>query len=609
MNAANKISRFASGRYPPPGASAIADSIRARRGPRGLTPLDRTLLHVPPVAQGWNSLLGAIRTKGALPGDVRELMILRVAAVNRAAFEWIQHEHVGRSHGLTTAQLYVIRDTSAPLPPAKGILSALQTSALRFADASTRNVKVSKEITDDLHRDLLEWMRENDQGSGDVAEADRLQDLYVEAAAVVATYNMVSRFLVTTDVAGLSDDEVPWPIERKEHFVPIPSETDPSTTSHTIHAVTLIHSPTAPWVVFANSLLTDLTMWSYVIPYLLPDAPSPSSPTSSSPVSLEAQPYNILIHSQRGHGQSTLPALSPSARQATIPHLAYDIAHLIHALSIQTPIHALIGVSQGGATSLAFSSLSSFFPSSSLPSPLPTAKAIVACDTSPRTPGGNKAAWEERASLAYRTRFTFDTYASLASSTSTTANPTAGLDDEYATKLGLSRLASVTIPRWFPTGSSLSSSTPSSPTSASSPSSPTMLHPERAAWVSSLITDTPPRGFVAGAQALAEYDLLSTPTAPSSPDSGVEGGILHPSNNTTGGDATLPKVLLLAGSLDGAGKVGQGLRNLAEKWAGVRGERGEGGVRYVEVESSGHLPMIDEPEKWWSVVGSFLQQV
>jgi hypothetical protein len=63
------------GRCPPPGASVIADKIRERRGARGLTPLDVTLLHVPEIADGWNSLLGAVRTKGRLPPDVRELMV------------------------------------------------------------------------------------------------------------------------------------------------------------------------------------------------------------------------------------------------------------------------------------------------------------------------------------------------------------------------------------------------------------------------------------------------------------------------------------------------------------------------------------------------------
>ncbi|KXN82951.1 hypothetical protein AN958_02034 [Leucoagaricus sp. SymC.cos] len=132
---AEKQSKWIPGRYPPPGTSPIGDAIRKRRGERGITALDAALLHAPPIAEGWNTLLGAVRTNGSIGGDVRELMILRVAAINGAAYEWIHHEPVGRQHGLTTAQLYIIRDIGAPLPPAQGILNPLQTTALTFADA------------------------------------------------------------------------------------------------------------------------------------------------------------------------------------------------------------------------------------------------------------------------------------------------------------------------------------------------------------------------------------------------------------------------------------------------------------------------------------------
>ncbi|KAF8629799.1 hypothetical protein AX15_003270 [Amanita polypyramis BW_CC] len=550
-------SRLVPGRHPQPGVSPVADLIRQRRGHRGLTPLDAVLLHVPPVAEGWNLLLGAVRTKGALPGDVRELMILRVAAINKAKFEWDQHEPVGRGAGLTTPQLYIIRDTSTPLPPAKGILTPLQTAALRFADASTRDVRVPKDVTDDLIHELRNLVKENRLESA-VGEVERAEDLFVEAAAVAASYNMVSRFLVSTDVAGLSDSAASWGVHREEHFIPIPSEIDPTTHTHKIHVVTLTISPDAPWVVFANSLLTDLTMWNYVVPFFLQSK------------------FNILLHSQRGHGQSTLPPASPSIRQTTIPSLAYDIAHLIHALQIRTPIHALIGVSQGGAATLAFTALPAFFPSTSLPSPLPTAKSIIACCTSVGTQAGNKSAWEERASLAYGAKISFEAYPP--SSSASPSEPS--LDNEYAAQLGMSKLASITIPRWFPTNSPLSSS------------SSTTQHPERASWVSSLIKHTPSRGFIAGAQALAGYDLLS--------ESNLDSGILGTSFNTP----EAPRVLLLAGSLDGGGKIGQGLRDLAERWANVRE-----GIKYVEVEESGHLPVIDQPERWWSVVSEFLRNV
>jgi hypothetical protein len=136
-----------------------------------------------------------------------------VAALNGAAFEWIHHEHVGRACGLTTAQLYVIRDTVTPLPPSSGILSALQVSALMFADASTKTVKVEKKIVDALMKDLEDLVQ---QGSNVSNVEEIVQDLLVETATVVATYNMVSRFLMSLDIGCMSDDVVPWPLERRE---------------------------------------------------------------------------------------------------------------------------------------------------------------------------------------------------------------------------------------------------------------------------------------------------------------------------------------------------------------------------------------------------------
>ncbi|RDB19303.1 3-oxoadipate enol-lactonase 2 [Hypsizygus marmoreus] len=528
--ATNKASRLIPGRYPPPGTSPIADAIRVRRGARGVTPLDAALLHVPPVAGGWNSLLGAIRTKGNLPGDVRELMILRVAAINNAAFEWIHHEHVGRDNGLTTAQLYVVRDTDTPLPPSGAILSPLQTSALLFADASTREVKVRKSVTDALLKDLESWARQSNPENVE----ETTQDLLVEAAAVVATYNMVSRFLVSLDVAGMSDDEVPWPLERKEHFVPVPSPTD---ATHTIHAITLISSSSAPWIVFANSLLTDLSMWSYLIPYLLSGAPEP--------VPSESRTYNILIHSQRGHGLSTLP---PSPASSVITSFASDISHLLASLNIPTPVHAIVGVSQGGATALAFSRT---FPH--------LARSVVACDTSAKTPAGNREAWAGRIAMVYGVK-----------------DGEIGKGREYALNVGMGDLARATVPRWFAAGSRCADGE--------------VERKERNQWVKRMVEKTPVDGFVAGARALSEYDLLLN-------DDDSQGLFTSP----------IERVLLVAGSLDGGGKVGNGLNRLREEWNAVRcKDPAARAVEYVEIAGAGHLPMIDETERFAEVLREFV---
>ena len=130
---------------------------------------------------------------------------------NLAAYEWIHHEHVGRDVGLTTAQLSVIRDISkhAPSPSSPEPFSSLQAAALAFADASTKDINVSDTIFDNLSNEFKRFL------ANETDVESKVQALLVETAAVVGTYNMVSRFLVSLDVGGKSDEPVPWPANRE----------------------------------------------------------------------------------------------------------------------------------------------------------------------------------------------------------------------------------------------------------------------------------------------------------------------------------------------------------------------------------------------------------
>ena len=160
-----------------PEDGATAELLRARRGGR-LSALDRLLLHSPPVAEGWNALLGALRAGTTLPGDLRELIILRVAVLNDAAFEWAAHEPIGRRAGLTDDQLAALRTPDAGGSP---VWSAVQAAVLTFTDASTTAVAVPEQVVAALREHL------DDRG-------------VVEVAATVGGYAMVSRFLVALEV-------------------------------------------------------------------------------------------------------------------------------------------------------------------------------------------------------------------------------------------------------------------------------------------------------------------------------------------------------------------------------------------------------------------------
>ena len=86
------------------GEGELVRSIRQRRG-GGLLHLDRLLLHSPPVAAGWNELLGAVRTRLSLPPRLGELAICAVAVLNDAAYEFVHHAPALLRAGGTQAQL------------------------------------------------------------------------------------------------------------------------------------------------------------------------------------------------------------------------------------------------------------------------------------------------------------------------------------------------------------------------------------------------------------------------------------------------------------------------------------------------------------------------
>ena len=128
-----------------PADAAVVERIRARRAPRPLQPLDLALLHSPAVADGWNAFLGAVRTRTAVPADLRELAVCRVAVVNRAWYEWGHHAPLAAAAGVSPAGLARVRDP-APLRLADDAgreeLGERGWAVLVYADEMTRDVEV-----------------------------------------------------------------------------------------------------------------------------------------------------------------------------------------------------------------------------------------------------------------------------------------------------------------------------------------------------------------------------------------------------------------------------------------------------------------------------------
>jgi len=163
----------------------LVAAIKARRGGELLN-LDRMLLHSPPLARGWNAFLGEVRAGLQLPAAARELAMCYVAVLNDAPYEYSHHAPLY----LAAGGRQVVLDAMRLGAEAAGVpeLHPGEAALLQLCFESTRLVKVAP-ATRDAARTALGGDRE-----------------LVEFIAVVAAYNMVSRFLVATGVTLEEDD-------------------------------------------------------------------------------------------------------------------------------------------------------------------------------------------------------------------------------------------------------------------------------------------------------------------------------------------------------------------------------------------------------------------
>lgn len=157
----------------------LVAAIRARRGGT-LIHLDRMLLHSPPFAAGWNGFLKAVRSELALSPKLKELAMCVVAVINGAEYEFVHHAPEFLKAGGTEAQVTAMRDPERAATDAV-LFDAIERAALALTIEMTRQVRVADATFEAVRSRLGE--RET-----------------VELVGVVATYNMVSRFLVALGV-------------------------------------------------------------------------------------------------------------------------------------------------------------------------------------------------------------------------------------------------------------------------------------------------------------------------------------------------------------------------------------------------------------------------
>jgi len=150
--------------------------ILAERG--RISMLYQVLLNSPPLVNGWEQMLSAVRNRNSVPGAIRELIILRVAILNGADYEFDAHAPHAAAEGATPEAIAAMRGMpldEAPLSPAERV-------AIRLADAMTRDIKVPDALYEQVR---AQFNTEQQQ---------------LDLVATVAAYNMVSRLLVALEI-------------------------------------------------------------------------------------------------------------------------------------------------------------------------------------------------------------------------------------------------------------------------------------------------------------------------------------------------------------------------------------------------------------------------
>lgn len=272
-------------------------------------------------------------------------------------------------------------------------------------------------------------------------------------------------------------------------------------------------NPDSPVLVLVNSVLVTYGIWDNFIKHFF-----------SRP---ENQKYRVLRFLSRGRSANT-GTTSP----VTVDLLASDIIRLLNSLRIPK-VACLVGVSLGGATTLATALR---YPS--------RIESFVACDTSAKSPAGNRETWGQRIAVAEQEGKTL----SLGEDSSSQPEPVVGEE-----------LAELTVRRWFV------------PSSYQDPS----LVPEIDRVKQMVLSNSLP-GFRKGVEALFAYDYT-----PMLPEYQGKGAFL-----VGAGDGVLPA----------------GMEKLSKELGSKSGKQ----ATFKVVDAAGHLPMVEKPQEVAEFVGEFL---
>jgi alkylhydroperoxidase family enzyme len=146
----------------------------------------RMLAHSENGVKGFTRMGNALLHRCELDAGLRELAILRVGRLSRAAYEVFQHERIAREVGLAEEKIAALRELTIEAPA----FTDQEKVVLRFTDDVVRNVKA----TDKTFK---------------AVQALLSPGALVELTLTIGYYMMVCRFLETFGVDG-EEGQAEW---------------------------------------------------------------------------------------------------------------------------------------------------------------------------------------------------------------------------------------------------------------------------------------------------------------------------------------------------------------------------------------------------------------
>lgn len=146
----------------------------------------RMLAHSESAVKGFTRMGNALLHRCELDPGLRELAIVRVGRLSRAAYEVFQHERIAREVGVAEDKLAALRDATVEAPA----FSEAERVVLRFTDDVVRNVRASDRTFKPVQALLP-------------------PAALVELTLTIGYYMMVCRFLETLGVDG-EDGQAEW---------------------------------------------------------------------------------------------------------------------------------------------------------------------------------------------------------------------------------------------------------------------------------------------------------------------------------------------------------------------------------------------------------------